>query len=309
MQILHPFSGSIRQYQEELSDVDRYRPHQCPQCEAKRPLTAHGFYQRTLEDIGFDGIIRVRRYLCQCCQRTVSLLPEFALPYLRASILVIALFLIARLLRVQTLRVAAAQSAYQRGQFWIRRFQWQAEALCGALAGLTAPHSPPTSWPGPCTCWRTSAGSLPTAFCLAICASPAGLATFLAPSGLRAPVSPAARQPEAHTHLLPFEARCVGLIFRRRYISVDDKSEKIALFRFGLIAPLMLETLPRGELTGVLRRLLPATSTSRIPVAPRFRWTRYWTGGSAIAAAVWTRSLPGASGPRAGPRHDTQLPP
>ena len=29
----------------------------------------------------------------------------------------------------------------------------------------------------------------------------------------------------------------------------DDKSEKIAIFRFGLIAPLVLETLPRGELT------------------------------------------------------------
>jgi transposase InsO family protein len=30
---------------------------------------------------------------------------------------------------------------------------------------------------------------------------------------------------------------------------VDDKPEKIALFRYGLIAPLILETLPRGELT------------------------------------------------------------
>jgi transposase-like protein len=139
MQILHPFSGSIQQYQQELSDADRYRPHQCPQCEAKRPLTAHGFYQRTLEDVDFDGIIRVRRYLCQCCRRTVSLLPEFALPYLRASIVVIALFLIARFLQVQTLRAAAAQSAYQRGQFWVRRFRRQAEALCGALAGLTRP--------------------------------------------------------------------------------------------------------------------------------------------------------------------------
>jgi putative transposase len=30
---------------------------------------------------------------------------------------------------------------------------------------------------------------------------------------------------------------------------VKDKPEKIALFRYGLIAPLILETLPRGELT------------------------------------------------------------
>src|ERR1035437_6652738 len=30
---------------------------------------------------------------------------------------------------------------------------------------------------------------------------------------------------------------------------MDDKAEKVALFRYGLIAPLVLETLPRGELT------------------------------------------------------------
>lgn len=46
-------------------------------------MRAHGFYTRTLVDIAFDGTIRVRRYLCCCCKRTVSLLPEFALPYLR----------------------------------------------------------------------------------------------------------------------------------------------------------------------------------------------------------------------------------
>lgn len=30
---------------------------------------------------------------------------------------------------------------------------------------------------------------------------------------------------------------------------MDAKAEQIALFRYGLIAPLVLETLPRGELT------------------------------------------------------------
>jgi hypothetical protein len=32
-------------------------------------------------------------------------------------------------------------------------------------------------------------------------------------------------------------------------IRMDAKAEKIALFRYGLIAPLVLEALPRGELT------------------------------------------------------------
>lgn len=147
MQILHPFAGSVQQYTEQLADPDCYRPGHCPQCHAKHPLTAHGFYTRTLIEAAFDGIIRVRRYLCQACQRTVSLLPEFVLPYLRSSLTVIALFLTARLLRGQTLQSAAASAPpsmpHQRGQFWIRRFRAQAEALCATLAALTQPAPAP----------------------------------------------------------------------------------------------------------------------------------------------------------------------
>jgi hypothetical protein len=144
MQILHPFAGSIQHYLDQIADPDRHRPDHCPQCEAQRPLTGHGFYHRTLVDVSFNGIIRVRRYLCFSCKRTVSLLPEFVLPWLRFSISVIALFLAARLLNGLTL-VAAARAAaqtampYQRGQFWIRRFQKQAPALSLALVPLETP--------------------------------------------------------------------------------------------------------------------------------------------------------------------------
>jgi hypothetical protein len=152
MQILHPFAGSIQHYSEAISDPDRYRPDHCPQCEAKQSLTGHGFYCRTLVDPAFDGVIRVRRYLCRLCKRTVSLLPDFALPWLRFSIAVISLFLVARLLQGLTL-AAAARAAwqttmpYQRGQFWIRRFRKQAPTLGMALAPLAAPGAP--SGPAP----------------------------------------------------------------------------------------------------------------------------------------------------------------
>jgi len=144
MQILHPFSGSIQQYAEQTIDPDLYRPDHCPQCEARQPLRGHGFYRRTLVDAAFDGVIRVRRYLCGGCKRTVSLLPEFALPWLRFSIAVISLFLVARLLKGLTLAAAAlaagqAAMPYQRGQFWIRRFNKQAPALSVSLVPLAAP--------------------------------------------------------------------------------------------------------------------------------------------------------------------------
>ncbi len=140
MQILHPFSGSVAEYLAQLDNPDQNRPDQCPQCQAKQPLTAHGFYTRSIIDSAFDGWIRVRRYLCEVCWRTVSLLPQFALPYVRSSVTVIALFLVARLFHGKTLQEALPPaSPYQRGQPWVRRFRRQAEALCAALPALTAP--------------------------------------------------------------------------------------------------------------------------------------------------------------------------
>ena len=148
MQILHPFTGSIQQYVESISGSDRYRPDHCPQCEAKQALIGHGFYRRTLVDPAFDGVIRVRRSLCRLCKRTVSLLPQFALPWLRFSITVISLFLVARLLQGLTLAAAALAARqpalpYQRGQFWIRRFRKQAPRLGVALAPLAVPVTAP----------------------------------------------------------------------------------------------------------------------------------------------------------------------
>ena len=59
----------------------------------------------------------------------------------------IALFLIARLFRGETLQSAAATARppmpYQRDQFWVRRFRAQAEALCATLAALTPPAPAP----------------------------------------------------------------------------------------------------------------------------------------------------------------------
>lgn len=144
MQILHPFAGSVAEYLAQLDDPNQYRPKQCPQCQAKQPLAAHGFYTRTIIDSAFDGWIRVRRYLCEACRRTVSLLPEFALPYLRSSVTVIALFLVARLFHGKTLREALPPAApYQRGQSWVRRFRAQAESLSAALSALTDPAPAP----------------------------------------------------------------------------------------------------------------------------------------------------------------------
>jgi transposase InsO family protein len=65
-----------------------------------------------------------------------------------------------------------------------------------------------------------------------------------------------------------------------------DKAEKIALFRYGLIAPLVLETLPRGELTRraqeVASRLydIPHSTRRQVSVDTLLEWTlRYRRNG------------------------------
>ena len=146
MQILYLVLSSIQQYVrdiQERSAADRYRLGRCPLCQARSCLLAHGFYYRTLVHQDFDDSIPIRRYLCRDCRRTVSLLPDFALPYLRHSTVIIGLFLVSRLLAGRSLAKAAHAAfepgmPYQRGQFWVRRFRKQAAGLCAALVSSTA---------------------------------------------------------------------------------------------------------------------------------------------------------------------------
>jgi transposase InsO family protein len=67
---------------------------------------------------------------------------------------------------------------------------------------------------------------------------------------------------------------------------MDEKAEKIALFRFGLIAPLVLEKLPRGELIRRAREVaereydFPFSERRRVCVDTLLHWSvRYRTGG------------------------------
>ncbi|HXX22945.1 MAG TPA: DDE-type integrase/transposase/recombinase [Terriglobia bacterium] len=67
---------------------------------------------------------------------------------------------------------------------------------------------------------------------------------------------------------------------------MDSKAEKIAIFRYGLIAPLVLEPLPRGELTRRAEEIatrhydIPASQRTSVSVDTLLAWAlRYRTGG------------------------------
>ena len=67
---------------------------------------------------------------------------------------------------------------------------------------------------------------------------------------------------------------------------MDAKAEKLALFRYGLVAPLVLEALPRGELTRraqeIAARHYDIPDSKRISVSS----IRCWIGRSATAPAA-----------------------
>ena len=67
---------------------------------------------------------------------------------------------------------------------------------------------------------------------------------------------------------------------------MDAKAEKIALFRYGLVAPLVLETLPRGELTRRAEEIaarcydIPHSTRTALSVDTLLDWAlRYRRGG------------------------------
>jgi hypothetical protein len=67
---------------------------------------------------------------------------------------------------------------------------------------------------------------------------------------------------------------------------MDAQAEKIALFPYALVAPLVLETLPRGELTRRAQEIaarhydIPSSQRSSVSVDTLLEWAlRYRRGG------------------------------
>ena len=60
-------------------------PGRCPQrgCGMPACMKKHGFYSRNILLKGYVGVIRVRRYKCAFCGKTLSMLPSFCIPFLQ----------------------------------------------------------------------------------------------------------------------------------------------------------------------------------------------------------------------------------
>jgi Domain of unknown function (DUF6431) len=82
MQLIYAIDIDPEQYVAESFHKRMRPPAKCPHCCRAKTLWALGYYSRNLSRMGLGALlIFVRRFLCRCCGKTVSLLPAFAQPY------------------------------------------------------------------------------------------------------------------------------------------------------------------------------------------------------------------------------------
>lgn len=79
--IIAEFALDVQSYAREFSQIVFPRPDNCPNCGQAGELVGHGSYRRRPCDPEHTFLIRVKRFLCNACHRTISLLPSFCLPH------------------------------------------------------------------------------------------------------------------------------------------------------------------------------------------------------------------------------------
>lgn len=81
MVIVTEFGCNVQAYLDDFEHVHFHRPKVCLHCQAVGLFIGHGYYVRKPLDRWKTYLIRIKRWLCKGCRRTISLLPSFLLSY------------------------------------------------------------------------------------------------------------------------------------------------------------------------------------------------------------------------------------
>jgi hypothetical protein len=79
--IVLDLGDDVQHYVQTFARRPLPRPSSCPGCAAVGHLIGHGSYPRTVVQPTQTISIRIQRLLCTACQRTLSLLPTFCVPF------------------------------------------------------------------------------------------------------------------------------------------------------------------------------------------------------------------------------------
>ena len=81
MVIVTDFGCFVHEYVERFGQLVFPRPARCPHCHVLEALIGHGFYWRKALSPTQVYVLRIKRWYCKACQRTISLLPSFLLQF------------------------------------------------------------------------------------------------------------------------------------------------------------------------------------------------------------------------------------
>jgi len=81
MVIVTDFGCLVHEYVECFGQLVFPRPDRCPHCQVLEALIGHGFYWRKALSPTQVYALRIKRWYCKACQRTMSLLPSFLLRF------------------------------------------------------------------------------------------------------------------------------------------------------------------------------------------------------------------------------------
>ncbi len=118
----------------------------CPRCSQAGPLQGHGSYARGITAAtGKVMSIRIARFLCLSCGRTISYLPSFALSYRPVQAATVEAFLEGRYERRDVQAWADLLRQYRRRMLAYGSELWP--AISGEFGRCRAPPPGSTLWP------------------------------------------------------------------------------------------------------------------------------------------------------------------
>ena len=155
------------------ADAFSARPRDCPHCAAVDRFIGHGYYRRQPIDRQQAYSIRIKRWLCKVCGRTVSILPSFLLSFRHYLLAVIQKVVTARFEKQASWGQIEQQCTNDQGERlpsertirrWCRSFAAQSPRWLAAVQEKLAQHDatlPLLDPLGEVTAAPTPAGALP----------------------------------------------------------------------------------------------------------------------------------------------------
>lgn len=152
IEIVVEFDAEIQEYVQGELEKTCIRLDHCHQCLAVGKMIGHGYYDRQPQDCKKSWTIRIKRWRCKACGKTVSVLPSFLLRYRHYLLDVIAKVLALRF--EQQASWAKAMSGGTPEEFptkrtrqrWCEAYSVQARRWLGAVQSALATQDSLSAW-------------------------------------------------------------------------------------------------------------------------------------------------------------------